>query len=172
MEWIGSLCAGGSTVPTVLQEVNVRVTANSHCKDNYKSAGFQIMDNSMICAAAPGKDACRVHIARKMKWTFHKNLKREQTSNKMKLYFFVLGFQGDSGGPLIYRSQTGSWTQIGIVSFGIGTSWTRLCFTFLLNFNAQTMGWLVLKDCAHEKYPGVFTRVASFRQWIRRMANV
>ncbi|EFX80465.1 hypothetical protein DAPPUDRAFT_304142 [Daphnia pulex] len=108
----GSLNYSGSTVPTVLQEVSVRVTANSHCKDNYKSAGFQIMDNSMICAAAPGKDACR----------------------------------GDSGGPLIYRSKTGSWTQIGIVSFGI--------------------------DCAHEKYPGVFTRVASFRQWIRRAANV
>ena len=69
------LCAGGSPIPAVLQEVTVRVTANSHCKESYKSAGFQIVDNTMLCAAAPGKDACRVHISRKMKLTFSTNRK-------------------------------------------------------------------------------------------------
>ena len=70
MQSIAHLFAGGSPIPAVLQEVTVKVTSNSNCKESYKSAGFTIVDNTMICASAPGKDACRVHIARKMKLTF------------------------------------------------------------------------------------------------------
>ena len=54
----------GSLIPAALQEVTVKVTSNTNCKTSYKNAGFQIIENTMICAAAPGKDACRVHYAR------------------------------------------------------------------------------------------------------------
>ncbi|XP_057376100.2 chymotrypsin-like protease CTRL-1 [Daphnia carinata] len=50
--------------------------------------------------------------------------------------------QGDSGSPLLVRSSSGSpWTVAGIVSHG--------------------------KGCARPEYPGVYTRVTSFRPWIR-----
>ncbi|KAI9554650.1 hypothetical protein GHT06_019923 [Daphnia sinensis] len=55
----GSLAYEGHPQPKVLQEAMVKVTPNSVCKENYKKAGFQIADGSMICAAAPGRDACR-----------------------------------------------------------------------------------------------------------------
>ncbi|XP_046655025.1 trypsin alpha-3-like [Daphnia pulicaria] len=48
---------------------------------------------------------------------------------------------GDSGGPLLVQSSPGSpWIQAGIVSGGIG--------------------------CVQAKYPGVYTRVTSFTNWI------
>ena len=47
--------------------------------------------------------------------------------------------QGDSGGPLI-AYESGSWQQIGIVSFGTG--------------------------CASEGFPSVYTRVSEFNNWI------
>ncbi|MGJ8679859.1 trypsin-like serine protease [Paraglaciecola sp.] len=47
--------------------------------------------------------------------------------------------QGDSGGPLVIDTNTGI-QQVGIVSFGIG--------------------------CADPNYPGVYTRVAEFTEWL------
>jgi len=52
---------------------------------------------------------------------------------------------GDSGGPLIVQNGPGSqWVQAGIVSWGIG--------------------------CGLAPYPGVYTRVTSFMQWINKNA--
>ncbi|XP_077062346.1 uncharacterized protein LOC143714793 [Siphateles boraxobius] len=47
--------------------------------------------------------------------------------------------QGDSGGPMVSR-QSSVWVQSGVVSFGIG--------------------------CARPEYPGVYTRVSRYQEWI------
>lgn len=49
--------------------------------------------------------------------------------------------QGDSGGPLV-ENRGGSWVQVGIVSTGNG--------------------------CAEPAYPGIYTRVAAFSDWIKQ----
>jgi secreted trypsin-like serine protease len=52
--------------------------------------------------------------------------------------------QGDSGGPLIVNTGSGV-QQVGIVSFGFG--------------------------CAEAGFPGVFTRVSEFKDWINTLTN-
>ena len=48
----------------------------------------------------------------------------------------------DSGGPLVYREFTGDpWVQVGLVSFGN-------------------------KNCGSKGFPGVYTKVAAFMDWI------
>ncbi|XP_070543867.1 serine protease hepsin-like [Ptychodera flava] len=48
--------------------------------------------------------------------------------------------QGDSGGPLVWQDSTGVWDQHGITSWGVG--------------------------CAEPDYPGVYTRVSEYFDWI------
>lgn len=50
--------------------------------------------------------------------------------------------QGDSGGPLVARAADGGWRQIGVVSTG--------------------------KGCGEAHFPGVYTRVSAFGDWLTR----
>ncbi len=49
--------------------------------------------------------------------------------------------QGDSGGPLVSKRDDHSWTQIGVVSWGVG--------------------------CGRRDFPGVYTRVSAFADWMK-----
>ncbi|XP_066579297.1 prostasin [Amia ocellicauda] len=53
--------------------------------------------------------------------------------------------QGDSGGPLVCKKGRG-WVQAGIVSFG--------------------------KPCGSVRFPGVYTRVTSYRDWIKKHSGI
>ena len=51
--------------------------------------------------------------------------------------------QGDSGGGLLHRGASGAWSQVGVVSAGIG--------------------------CARRGVPGLYTRLTPYMAWIQRV---
>ena len=59
--------------------------------------------------------------------------------------FVCLLFQGDSGGPFV-TPEGDHWTQIGVVSWGIG--------------------------CGKQHYPGVYTRVSKMMEWINKVRRL
>ena len=69
-------------------------------------------------------------------------LKRYRKNSVLSVYYFSVCLKGDSGGPM--QIGTGNtWTQIGIVSWGIG--------------------------CGKSHYPGVYTRVTEVKDWIDKI---
>lgn len=56
--------------------------------------------------------------------------------------------QGDSGGPLVVRDDkaTGGWVQVGVVSVGNG--------------------------CARRGFPGVYTRISAFEDWLKGKTGI
>lgn len=65
---------------------------------------------------------------------------------RLKLFLFDW-FQGDSGGPLMYsKEKEDKYHLVGIVSYGY-------------------------KKCGEPGYPGVYTRVTSFLDWIVEQLN-
>ena len=57
--------------------------------------------------------------------------------------FLFIYSKGDSGGPAVIKPDG---IQVGVVSYGIG--------------------------CARKGYPGVYTNVASVRDWIKQVSGV
>ena len=60
MGW-GTLREGGSQASKLMQ-VTVSVQPNDVCKKNYGSNAPGGIIDTMLCAAAPGKDSCQVHL--------------------------------------------------------------------------------------------------------------
>ena len=54
--------------------------------------------------------------------------------------------KGDSGGPLAVLGQDGSYSQIGVVSWG--------------------------KGCARQGYPGVYTRLTALLPWLTKKMKI
>uniref|UniRef100_F6XHV4 Peptidase S1 domain-containing protein n=1 Tax=Ciona intestinalis TaxID=7719 RepID=F6XHV4_CIOIN len=54
--------------------------------------------------------------------------------------------QGDSGGPLVCLIGESTWFQVGVTSFG--------------------------KDCGNKRYPGVYTKVSYYYQWIKPVTSL
>ncbi|TEU55501.1 serine protease, partial [Oenococcus oeni] len=54
----GTQSSGSSSIPSQLQYVNVNIVSQSQCASSTYGYGSQIR-NTMICAAASGKDACQ-----------------------------------------------------------------------------------------------------------------
>jgi secreted trypsin-like serine protease len=109
--------SSGGDAPDRLREATVKVVNDEVCQQQY-SGDLDL--TVMICAAASGKDSC----------------------------------QGDSGGPLFVKQVSGkrdkkriTYTQIGIVSFGIGCAdpdfagvYTRLSAPVINDFVTQAVG--------------------------------
>lgn len=120
--------------PAVLQEVDVSVISYEQCNSDEMYNSF-IDDATMICAGKEngGQDACKWMLVEHSSQRLH----NETLKNAL---LHLLGF-GDSGGPLLQTSSSGSWIQIGIVSFGVG--------------------------CARADKPGIYTRLSVLNEWIQ-----
>ena len=55
----GTLRSGGPEAADVLYETDVNIDDQAACEAAYATAGDEPIDESMICASAPGRDACQ-----------------------------------------------------------------------------------------------------------------
>ena len=117
----------------------------------------------LITSAYPGKDACKVRI-------YH-SVSVSWLARQMKCYFcwrcFVGWQRGTTPRPVV-PAPGSPWIQAGIVScWGNGKFQYDLesisnYLMFLLNF--------FFSGCVQPQYPGVYTRVTSFMNWIGKNA--
>ncbi|XP_055857223.1 trypsin beta-like [Episyrphus balteatus] len=55
----GTRSSGASSIPATLQQVNVKIVSRAQCGSSSYSYGSSQIRETMICAAAPGKDSCQ-----------------------------------------------------------------------------------------------------------------
>ena len=89
--------------PDVLQKTNLRIKSQEDCQRNFGSRAPGGIVDHMVCAYAPGKDACSVSVLIVF------------ISRLTTIHCRIYKTQGDSGGPLMVNK-----CQVGIVSWGIG----------------------------------------------------
>ncbi|XP_063597281.1 trypsin epsilon-like [Penaeus indicus] len=152
-----------------LHEVTVKVFSTKKCRKKSEYQKKEV-HKDIVCAASNNKDACQVNLrftvvtgwgkdnsSGNVQERLHevtvkvfstKKCRKKSEYQKKEVHKDIVcaasnnkdACQGDSGGPLVVL-ESDSYTQIGVVSWGIG--------------------------CAEADYPGIYTRVSSYMRWIK-----
>ncbi|XP_069044065.1 tryptase-2-like isoform X1 [Lepisosteus oculatus] len=124
--------------PYTLQQVRLSIMKRQLCKKLFK--GRWVIMADMLCAGFQhgGKDTCTLGTSSP---TGAQQCEPGQyLDGRLLGKLRLLLEEGDSGGPLVCKKKT-VWVQAGIVSIGDG--------------------------CGKPNSPGIYTRVSSFRTWIK-----
>lgn len=140
--------------PSWLQEASVDVVDVAKCKESYVNISSALINDSVLCAARKGKDSCQVRMARELQNKIVYQPSHFERNNLIysrdEIWIF---YQGDSGGPLLFPELNiiNDKTVVthylgGIVSYG--------------------------RSCADSNFPGVYTRVAAYVDWIEQIIKM